>query len=114
LARRGVGHEQCRPFDYDRRVAEAWVQQSIGDAAAESGFQFAILDAADALVGVVWARRRPALRTIWAVVAEPNRASRRVLEVNGFRLVGTRGVDERGDAALIYELELSNQLPNEL
>jgi RimJ/RimL family protein N-acetyltransferase len=53
-----------------------------------------------------WARTRPGLRTVWAVVADGNLASRRVLEVNEFRPVGSRGVDERGDVALLYELEL--------
>ena len=53
-----------------------------------------------------WARTQAALRLVWAVVAEANVASRRVLELNRFRLVGSRGVDERGDNALLYELEL--------
>jgi RimJ/RimL family protein N-acetyltransferase len=52
------------------------------------------------------ARARRGLRVVWAVVAEANRASRRVLEINQFRLVGARGVDERGDVALLYEREL--------
>jgi RimJ/RimL family protein N-acetyltransferase len=129
--------------DYDRGVAEMWIEQSVAGAAAGTDFQFAILDPSNAIIGVVgfedlssesgramlgywlatdatgrgigrqaialaldWARWQPAFRLIWAVVAEPNRASRRVLEVNGFRLVGPRGVDERGDTALIYELDL--------
>ena len=55
---------------------------------------------------LAWARTKPDLRIVWAVVADANRASRRVLEVNGFRLVGTRGIDERGDIGLLYEVEL--------
>jgi RimJ/RimL family protein N-acetyltransferase len=53
-----------------------------------------------------WARAQPGLRVVWAVVADVNLASRRVLEVNQFRLVGPRAIDERGDLALLYELEL--------
>jgi len=56
-----------------------------------------------------WARQSE-LRVIWASVAEPNHASRRVLEVNGFQLVRTGGVDEQGDAFLIYELELPGEI----
>jgi RimJ/RimL family protein N-acetyltransferase len=52
------------------------------------------------------ARTQPRLRVIWAVVADANAASRRVLAVNQFRLVATRGIDERGDTALLYELDL--------
>ena len=61
---------------------------------------------------LAWARMRPALHVLWAVVADANVASRRVLEINGFRLVEARGADERGDRALIYELELDAQLPH--
>jgi RimJ/RimL family protein N-acetyltransferase len=57
---------------------------------------------------VAWARLRQSLHTIWAVVAEPNLASRRVLEINGFRQVAAHGIDERGDLALIYELDLAS------
>ena len=57
-------------------------------------------------LALTWARNHPGLRTIWAVVADANLASRRVLEVNQFQLVGARGTDERGDLALLYELEL--------
>jgi RimJ/RimL family protein N-acetyltransferase len=53
-----------------------------------------------------WARSQPALRVIWAVVADVNLPSRRVLEANGFRVVGTRGIDERGDETIVYELDL--------
>jgi RimJ/RimL family protein N-acetyltransferase len=53
-----------------------------------------------------WARAQGRLRVVWAVVADANLASRRVLEVNGFRLVGTQGVDERGDTELLYERDL--------
>src|SRR5215831_9514491 len=53
-----------------------------------------------------WARDHPGLRTVWAVVAEANLASQRVLEINQFRKVGTRGIDERGDSTLLFELEL--------
>jgi RimJ/RimL family protein N-acetyltransferase len=55
---------------------------------------------------VTWARDQSAIATLWAIVADANVASRRVLEVNGFRSAGTRGRDERGDLQLIYELEL--------
>jgi RimJ/RimL family protein N-acetyltransferase len=57
-------------------------------------------------LAVARARAMPGLRVVWAAVAEANRASRRVLEANQFRLVGTRGMDERGDTALRYELDL--------
>lgn len=57
---------------------------------------------------LAWARTRPGLRVIWAVVADANVASRRVLEVNRFRLVSSHGVDERGDTALLYEVELNS------
>src|SRR5262249_23855718 len=61
---------------------------------------------------IAWARTQSRLRVVWAVVADANAASRRVLDVNNFRLVATRGVDERGDAALVYELELHPAAPN--
>ena len=57
-------------------------------------------------LALTWARARRSLRVIWAVVADANLASRRVLEANQFQLVGSRGIDERGDLALLYELEL--------
>jgi len=57
-------------------------------------------------LALTWARVRPELRTVWAVVADANLASRRVLEVNQFRLVGERGIDERGDRALLYEVDI--------
>ena len=53
-----------------------------------------------------WARAQPRLHFVWAVVAEANLPSRRVLEANRFHLIGARGTDERGDLALLYELEL--------
>ena len=53
-----------------------------------------------------WARAQSPIQIVWAVVAEPNTPSRRVLEVNAFRAVGARGTDERGDTQLIYELDL--------
>jgi len=55
---------------------------------------------------VAWARNNTAIATLWAIVADANVASRRVLEVNGFRSAEMRGRDERGDLQLIYELEL--------
>ena len=55
---------------------------------------------------IAWARTQPRLHVLWAVVADVNAASRRVLEVNHFRLVATGSIDERGDVALIYELDL--------
>ena len=56
-----------------------------------------------------WARGQPRLRVVWPLVADANLPSRRVLEANGFRTAGTRGVDERGDSALVYELELNSR-----
>jgi hypothetical protein len=38
--------------------------------------------------------------------ATPDLADRRPRDRRGCRLVGARGVDERGDTALLYELEL--------
>lgn len=55
---------------------------------------------------LAWARTQPDLYTVWAVVADVNLASRRVLDLNGFRRTDVRGIDERGDTALIYELDL--------
>lgn len=128
---------------YDVDAAKAWIDDALASAGAGTGFQFAILDPDDNLIGIVgleglsaesgrvmigywitthavsrgigrravglaveWARSRPDLRVVWAVAAHANLASRRVLEVNRFQLVGSRGVDERGDVALLYELEL--------
>lgn len=62
----------------------------------------AIRDALD------WARAETQIDMVWAIVAEPNAASRRVLERNGFRLA--RVADDKsvsGDQQLIYELSLS-------
>ena len=56
-----------------------------------------------------WARSETDIRTVWAGVAAPNIASRRVLEANGFRDLGTRGTDERGVAQLLYEIELRDR-----
>ena len=53
-----------------------------------------------------WARGHTGVRVVWAVVADGNGPSRRVLELNRFRLVGSRGLDERSDNALLYELDL--------
>jgi len=53
-----------------------------------------------------WARNETDIRTVWAMAAERNVASRRVLEANGFREVGSRGTDERGDTQLLYEIPL--------
>jgi RimJ/RimL family protein N-acetyltransferase len=57
-------------------------------------------------IALEWARSQPRLRVVWALVADANLPSCRVLEANGFRIVGTPGVDERGDSTLVYELEL--------
>lgn len=64
-------------------------------------------------LALIWARAQPGLRVVWAVVADANLASRRVLEVNQFRFVGPRGIDERGDLALLYELELHPPLSDD-
>ncbi|HEX4684986.1 MAG TPA: GNAT family N-acetyltransferase [Gemmatimonadaceae bacterium] len=53
-----------------------------------------------------WARAQPHILVVWAVAADANLPSRRVLEANHFHFVGSGGVDERGDLALLYELEL--------
>ena len=58
---------------------------------------------------VTWARGQGDIATLWALVADANLPSRRVLEVNGFREVGSRGTDERGDRQLVYELELGSR-----
>jgi ribosomal-protein-serine acetyltransferase len=58
---------------------------------------------------VAWARGQPRLRVVWALVAETNERSRRVLEANGFRVVGAREQDERGDVPLVYEIELAQR-----
>jgi ribosomal-protein-serine acetyltransferase len=129
--------------DYDLRVAERWITDSVAAAEAGTARQFVIVDDTEGLVGVIgfedmgneagramlgywlataatgrgigrravaqallWARAQPAIQLVWAVVADVNLASRRVLEANAFRLAGRRGVDERGDALLIYELSL--------
>jgi RimJ/RimL family protein N-acetyltransferase len=55
---------------------------------------------------LAWARDRLRPRVIWALVAEANTPSRRVLEANGFHVAGAREVDERGDVPLVYEVEL--------
>ena len=52
------------------------------------------------------ARGRLDITTLWAVVADANVPSRRILEVNGFHETDSRGRDERGDLALIYELDV--------
>jgi len=59
-------------------------------------------------LALAWARTRPRLDVVWAVVADANLASRRILEINQFQLVGTRGVDKRGDTGLVYEISLDN------
>lgn len=55
---------------------------------------------------LLWARAQSRLRVIWALVAEANRPSRRVLEANGFAVIDRRAPDERGDVPLVYEIEL--------
>jgi len=55
---------------------------------------------------LAWAREESTIQIAWALVAEANVPSRRVLEANGLRAVGARGIDERGDTQLIYELDL--------
>jgi ribosomal-protein-serine acetyltransferase len=53
-----------------------------------------------------WARTQTGIRLVWALVAEANERSRRVVESNGFRVAGVRERDERGDVPLVYELEV--------
>lgn len=55
---------------------------------------------------LAWAREQSTIQIVWALVAEANVPSRRVLEANAFRAVGARGTDERGDTQLVYELDL--------
>jgi RimJ/RimL family protein N-acetyltransferase len=50
-----------------------------------------------------WARKNTLIDVVWAVVAEENGPSRRVLEANAFTLVRQCPIDERGDRPLIYE-----------
>ena len=56
---------------------------------------------------LTWARFNTGIRVVWALVAETNAGSRRVVEANGFTVVGRRERDERGDVPLIYETELA-------
>jgi RimJ/RimL family protein N-acetyltransferase len=61
-----------------------------------------------------WAQTNTGIRTVWAVAAELNAPSRRVLTANGFHRVGVRGIDSRGDVPLLYELEVRTaKLPSE-
>jgi RimJ/RimL family protein N-acetyltransferase len=53
-----------------------------------------------------WARADPRIQVVWAMVAEGNAASRRVVEKHGFSIAGRRPLDERGDVPLIYETSL--------
>lgn len=55
-----------------------------------------------------WARDHLDVDTIWAVVAEPNAASRRVLESNGFHRARDAEPSHRGDRQIIYQLTSSN------
>jgi len=55
---------------------------------------------------VSWAAAHSRIRVIWSLVAEANAPSRRVLESNGFTIVGVRERDERGDIPLVYEKAL--------
>jgi len=53
-----------------------------------------------------WARRHTDIRLVWAIVAEPNVMSRRVLEANGFQVARKTAESHTGDPQLIYELAL--------
>ena len=55
-----------------------------------------------------WARGHLDVDTIWAIVAEPNAASRRVLESNGFCRARDTEPSHYGDRQLIYELTSSS------
>ncbi len=92
--------------DYDVNSASTWIAASVASARCGTGVQCAILDDVGRqaiALAIARAQTQPAFKVAWAVVADANRASRRVLEVNGFRLIGARGLDERGDTALLYE-----------
>ena len=52
------------------------------------------------------ARAQLPIEVVWALVADANERSRRVLEANGFRMVEVREKDERGDTTLVYETVL--------
>jgi len=53
-----------------------------------------------------WAQAHLQLNTIWAVVAEPNAASRRVLELNEFHRVRDAEPSHYGDRQMIYERQV--------
>ena len=55
---------------------------------------------------LTWARATTQLTLVWAIVAEPNGASRRVLERNGFHPVSSAEANVSGDPQLMYELPL--------
>jgi RimJ/RimL family protein N-acetyltransferase len=56
---------------------------------------------------IEWGRKEPRIGTVWAVVAEPNRASQRVLERNGFQATHfSTEPSVAGDRQWIYELPL--------
>lgn len=50
-----------------------------------------------------WARENSSIAVVWAIVAEANGGSRRVLEANAFSAVRAAKTDDRGDRTLIYE-----------
>jgi len=92
-----VGLEQVSASDA-RAMIGYWL------ATSATGRGLAKRAVADALR---WARAEVSVKTVWAGVAEDNAASRRVVEANGFRVAGTRGIDERGDTLLLYEMALA-------
>jgi RimJ/RimL family protein N-acetyltransferase len=56
---------------------------------------------------LTWAREHLGVDMIWAIVATPNVASRRVLESNGFTYARDAEPTPHGDPQLIYELALT-------
>lgn len=56
---------------------------------------------------LAWAQANPQIKLVWAIVAEPNAASRRVLEANRFHISRNSEPGFAGDPQLIYERPLN-------
>jgi RimJ/RimL family protein N-acetyltransferase len=52
-----------------------------------------------------WARNHTNIGVIWALIAEENLGSRRVVEANGFHVAGTREPPASTEKLLIYEID---------